>query len=209
MKLNVYAKDGNKTNNTVELSEAVFGIEPNDHAIWLEVRALQANKRQGTHSTKGRSYVSGGGRKPFRQKGTGRARQGTIRAPHHVGGGRVFGPEPRSYNMKINKKVKQLARRSVLTYKAREEKIFVVEDFNFEKPSTKGFTEMLSGLNLSGKRVLLCTADYAPALVKSAANIYKVQVCESNTFSAYDLLKADVIVFQEGALNKVNEVLGK
>lgn len=209
MKLNVYAKDGNKTSNTVELSDAVFGIEPNDHAIWLEVRALQANKRQGTHSTKGRSYVSGGGRKPFRQKGTGRARQGTIRAPHHVGGGRVFGPEPRSYNMKINKKVKQLARRSVLTYKAREEKIVVVEDFNFEKPSTRGFTEMLSGLNLTGKRVLFCTSEYAPALVKSAANIYKVQVCESNTFSAYDLLKADTIVFQQGALNKVNEVLGK
>ncbi len=209
MKLTVFAQDGSKKGTEVELNKNVFEIEPNDHVIWLDVRTIRANGRQGTHSSKGRSFVSGGGKKPFRQKGTGRARQGTISAPHHVGGGRVFGPSPRSYRMKINKKVKALARRSALTYKAREQKIVVVEDFNFDQPSTKNFKNILQNLNLADKKVLFCTSENAPMLVKSAANLYNVEVRESVTFSTYDLLKADTILFQEGALNKVNEVLGK
>jgi large subunit ribosomal protein L4 len=207
MKLTVYGQDGKKTGNEVELNDSIFQIEPVDHAIWLDVRLIMANKRQGTHQTKGRSFVSGGGKKPFKQKGTGRARQGSSRAPHHVGGGRVFGPSPRTYSMKVNKKVKALARRSALSYKAKEQKIVVVENFNYDTPSTKNMVNLLSGLNLTDKRVLFCTADKSDAIVKSASNIYKVEVRESVTFSTYDVLKADTLVLQEGAVNKINEVL--
>ncbi len=209
MKVNVYGIDGQKTSTQVELNDSVFGIEPNDHVIWLDVKAILANRRQGTHKTKGRSEVSGGGKKPFRQKGTGRARQGTIRAPHFVGGGRVFGPQPRDYSQKVNKKVKKLARKSALSHKAKEEKILVVQNFNYDKPSTKEMLNMLKSFELDNKKVLLCTAEYAPMIVKSAGNLYNVEVRESNTFSTYDVLKADTIILQEGALQKVNEVLSK
>ena len=208
MKLDVYAQDGKKTSAKADLNEKVFKIEPVDHAIWLDVRLINANKRQGTHQSKGRSFVSGGGKKPFKQKGTGRARQGTTRAPHHVGGGRVFGPSPRNYLMKVNKKVKALARRSALSYKARDEKIVVVENFNYDVPSTKNIITLLNGLNLADKKVLFCTAENSANIVKSTANLYKVQVRESDTFSTYDILRAEAIVFQQDALNKINEVLG-
>lgn len=209
MKLSIIDQNGKETATKVDLSKKVFGIEPNDHAIWLDVKYIRANARQGTHQTKGRSYVSGGGKKPFRQKGTGRARQGTIRAPHHVGGGRVFGPEPRTYKSKLNKKVKLLARRSALSYKAKDQKIIIVENFNYEKPSTKGIRDFVTNLELSGKNVLFCTSGNAPEIVKSTANLYNIQVRDSITFSTYDVLKADTIVLQEGALQKINEVLGK
>jgi len=208
MKLNVYTQDGKKTDSQVSLNDKIFAMDPNDHAIWLDVRLIQANKRQGTHQTKGRSYVAGGGRKPFRQKGTGRARQGTTRAPHHVGGGRVFGPEPRTYSMKVNKKVKELARKSALSYKAKDKKIVVIENFDLEEPSTKKIKSILSSLNLENKKTLLCTEGTSKTIVKSATNLYKLDVRESITFSTYDILKADTIVLQEGALKKVNEVLG-
>jgi len=208
MKLNVFGQDGKKTATEVELNDKIYNIDPVDHAIWLDIRLINANKRQGTHQTKGRSFVSGGGRKPFKQKGTGRARQGTIRAPHHVGGGRVFGPNPRNYLMKVNKKVKSLARRSALSYKMLDQKVLVVENFNIEKPSTKDIVNLLSGFNLNDKKVLFCTAENSPAIVKSAANLYKVNVVESATFSTYDILHADTLVLQEGAVNKINEVLG-
>ena len=209
MKLNVFEQNGKKTTAQAELSDKVFAIEPNDHVIWLDVKALRAARRQGTHQTKGRSFVSGGGKKPFRQKGTGRARQGTIRAPHHVGGGRVFGPEPRNYRMKVNKKVRLLARKSALTYKAKDNKIVVVKDFDYENPSTKAVKNMLEALKLDGKRVLICTNGTLRNVVKSAANIYGVEVRDSVTFSTYDILKADTLIMQEGALKKVNEVLGR
>jgi large subunit ribosomal protein L4 len=208
MKLNIIAQDGKDTAKKAELSDKVFKIKPNEHAVWLDVKVIRANKRQGTHQTKGRSYVSGGGRKPFRQKGTGRARQGSTRAPHHVGGGRVFGPSPRTYDMKINKKVKALAKCSVLSDKAGSKKIMVLEDFNLEKPSTKQILDLLSALNLSDKKVLLCTSELSKNIVKSVSNLYKVEVRESNTFSSYDVLWADTVLFQVGALAKVNEVLG-
>jgi len=208
MKLNVFGQNGKETAAKVELNDAVFGIEPNDHAIWLDVKLIRANGRQGTHQTKGRSFVAGGGRKPFRQKGTGRARQGTIRAPHHVGGGRVFGPSPRTYSMKVNKKVKRLARMSALSYKAKDKKIVVVEDFNYEKPSTKNILDFLSAMKLDDKRVLLCTAENSPEIVRSAGNLYNVEIRESITFSTYDVLKADTVIFQQSAVNKINEVLG-
>ena len=209
MKLNVFGQNGKETAAQAELNDAVFGIEPNDHAIWLDVKLIRANGRQGTHQTKGRSFVSGGGRKPFRQKGTGRARQGTIRAPHHVGGGRVFGPSPRTYLMKVNKKVKKLARLSALSYKAIGQKIVVVEDFNYEKPSTKNILDFLTAMKLNDKKVLLCTAENAPEIVRSADNIYNVEIRDSFTFSTYDVLKADTVIFQQSAVNKINEVLGR
>jgi len=208
MKLDIYSQDGKKTSKQVDLSDTVFAIEPNDHAIWLDVRLIQANKRQGTHQTKGRSFVSGGGKKPFRQKGTGRARQGTSRAPHHVGGGRVFGPEPRTYMMKVNKKVKSLARKSALSYKAKENKIVALDNFDYDQPSTKSIKDLLSALKLDNKKVLICTGEMSQSILKSAANLYNVEVRESITFSTYDVLKADTILMQEGALKKVNEVLG-
>lgn len=209
MKVHVFSEDGKKTDKQVDLKKEVFGIEPNDHAIWFDIKIVRANQRQGTHATKARSYVAGGGRKPFRQKGTGRARQGTIRAPHHVGGGRVFGPSPREHNKKINKKVKSLARRSALSYKAKDGKILVVENFDYDRPSTKKIKAFLETLNPDTRKVLLCTADYSANLVRSAANLYQVNVRESNTFSTYDILNADTVIMQEGALAKVNEVLAK
>jgi large subunit ribosomal protein L4 len=209
MKVDIYKQDGTKTNKKADLSDSIFAIEPNDHAIWLDIRLIQANKRQGTHRTKGRSEVSGGGKKPFRQKGTGRARQGTIRAPHHVGGGRVFGPSPRTYNMKVNKKVKKLARNSALSYKAKSNQIKVVEDFNFDTPSTRKIMSVLESLELANQKVLLCTNGKSDTILKSAGNLHKLEIRDSITFSTYDILKADTVLIQEGALKKVNEVFGK
>jgi large subunit ribosomal protein L4 len=209
MKVDILNEAGKKTGKKVDLVEKVFAIEPHDHAIWLDIRSIRANQHQGTHSTKGRSYVSGGGKKPFRQKGTGRARQGTIRAPHHVGGGRVFGPHPHTYNIEINKKVKILARKSALSYKAKENGILVVEDFSYKKPKTNVFTKFLHDLELSDKKVLLLTAKNEKNIYLSASNIPKVAVRESVTFSTYDVLNAEKLVVQESALQKINEVLGK
>lgn len=209
MKVEVYTQSGTKKNTKADLNDKIFAVEPNDHAIWLDIRLIQANKRQGTHQTKGRSFVAGGGRKPFRQKGTGRARQGTIRAPHHVGGGRVFGPEPRTYKMKVNKKVKLLARNSALSYKAKDKKIKIIENFDFDAPSTKKMLTILESLELANKKVLLCTDGPSKTIVKSANNLYKVEVRDSITISTYDVLNADTVLMQEGALNKVNEVFGR
>jgi large subunit ribosomal protein L4 len=209
MKVDILNEAGKKTGKKIELDEKIFAIEPHDHAIWLDVRSIRANQRQGTHSTKGRSYVSGGGRKPFRQKGTGRARQGSIRAPHHVGGGRIFGPHPHTYHVEINKKVKVLARRSALSYKAKENGILVVEDFSYNKPKTSTFTKFLNNLELSDKKVLLLTAKNEKNIHLSASNIPKVAIRESITFSTYDVLYAEKLVVQESALQKINEVLGK
>jgi large subunit ribosomal protein L4 len=207
MKIKVMNISGKQTSRSVELPDTIFNIKPNDHLIWLDVRSIRANQRQGTHKTKGRSDVRGGGRKPFRQKGTGRARQGTIRAPHHVGGGRVFGPEPRTYKVGINKKMKKLARKSALSYKAKESHIIVVEDFLFDAPKTKRITDILSALEMQNKKVLLLTAANDTHLNSSAQNLHKLSVRDSVTFSTYDVLWAEKIVMQEGALNKINEVL--
>lgn len=209
MKVHIFAEDGKKTEKQVELDKKVFAIEPNDHAIWYAVRVVRANGRQGTHATKGRVEVAGGGRKPFRQKGTGRARQGTTRAPHHVGGGRVFGPSPRDYTMKINKKLKNLARRSALTYKAKNKKVLIVENFDYDAPSTKKMKTLLDSINPEARSVLFCTADYSKNILRSATNLFNVQVRESATFSTYDIMRADTVIMQEGALSKVSEVLGK
>lgn len=201
MKLDVYKIDGTKTGEQVELSKDIFEIEPNDHVLYLAVKAYLANQRQGTHKTKERSEVSGGGKKPWRQKGTGRARAGTIRSPLWVGGGTVFGPKPRDYNQKLNKKVIALARKSALSYKAKANQILVVEDFNFETPKTKEFVKILSSLQLKGKKVLLLTNGTLENVYKSGRNVERVSILEANKASAYEILNNQILVLQKSAIN--------
>ena len=209
MDLKVLDINGKATGKSVKLSDKIFAIEPNDHAIWLDVRSIRANQRQGTHAAKNRSAVSGGGKKPFRQKGTGRARQGTSRAPHHVGGGVVFGPSPRTYSVGINKKVKTLAKKSALSYKAKNKDVIVVKNFETDEVSTKKLTNMLAALEIADLKVLILTEKNDPKLYLSSKNLYKVEVRESTTFSTYDILNAKKLIMQEGVLNTMNEVYGK
>ncbi|RMF60757.1 MAG: 50S ribosomal protein L4 [Calditrichaeota bacterium] len=209
MELQVYNINGSPTGEKVELKPEVFEVEPNDHAIYLAVKAYLANQRQGTHSVKNRSAVAGGGKKPFRQKGTGRARQGTIRAPHMVGGGRAFGPHPRDYRMDLPKKVRLLARKSALSYKAREGKIVVVEDFEFDAPKTRRVVDILTNLEIQDKKVLILTGKNDLNLYKSVRNIPYKNVLNAPQFSTYDVLNADVVLMHKGAVGIINEVLGK
>ncbi|MFH1196380.1 MAG: 50S ribosomal protein L4 [bacterium] len=202
MKLDVYKIDGTKSGETVELSDEIFGIEPNDHAIYLSVTGHLANQRQGTHKSKERSEVSGGGKKPWRQKGRGTARAGTSRSPLWVGGGRVFGPKPRDYSKKINKKVARLARKSAATYKAKAEQIMIVEDFNFEAPKTKEFVNVLSALNIKGKKTLLLTNGTLATVYKSGRNIPKINIMEADKASTYDILNNQILLMQKGAVDK-------
>jgi large subunit ribosomal protein L4 len=208
MKLNVYSEAGKKTTKSVDLSDKIFKIEPHDHSIWLDIRSIRANQRQGTHAAKGRSDVSGGGRKPFRQKGTGRARQGTIRAPQYKGGGSVFGPQPRNYWIGVNKKVKKLARISALSYKAKSENVLIVEDFTYDEPKTNRIKSFLDALELGDKKVLLLTGKNEENLNLSARNLYNVEIRESVGFSTYDVLRAEKLIVQESAAKTINEVLG-
>jgi len=208
MKLKVYKSDGKATRRSVTLDESVFGIEPNDHAIWLDVRSIQANGRQGTHKTKERGEVRGGGAKPWRQKGTGRARVGTIRSPLWPGGGRTFGPRPKSYTVGVNRKTKALARKSALTYKAREDAIRVLEDFSFDQPKTSDMVAMLAALELADKKVLVLTGSADVNLYKSGRNLPRVSVVDAASASTYDLLNAGVLVFQESGLQRLTGALG-
>lgn len=210
MKLYVHKLDGSKTKSQVTLSDAVFAMEPNDYAIYQAVRLEEANNRQGTHMTKNRAVVSGGGRKPFKQKGTGRARQGTIRAPQMRGGGTVFGPSHiRDYGFRLPKKVKKLARISALSYKAKEKEIIVVEDFKFDKPQTKRVIEFVKTMNLEGKKTMIITGELDKNFVKSANNVYGFNVREGSQFSTRDVIYAGVVVIQKSAVKQLNEVLGK
>jgi len=207
MNLEVLNTDGQPAAKKVKLNPNVFDTEPNDHVIYLSVKSYLANQRQGTNSVKNRSAVSGGGAKPFRQKGTGRARQGTNRSPLMPGGGRAFGPHPRDYRMNLPKKVKKMARNFALTYKAREKKVVIVEDFKFDEPKTRKFIELLKNLKIEDAKVLFLTTDNDINLYKSARNVPYANVQKSPDFSTYDVLNADVVIFQRGALEKVNEVL--
>ncbi|MDH7604964.1 MAG: 50S ribosomal protein L4 [Melioribacter sp.] len=200
MKLDVYKIDGTKTGEQVELSKDIFEIEPNDHALYLAVKAYLANQRQGTHKTKERSEVRGGGKKPWRQKGRGGARAGSIRSPLWIGGGTIFGPKPRDYRQKLNKKVNALARKSALSYKAKNNQIIVLEDFNFEKPKTKDFVNILKALNIDGKKTLLLTNGTLENVYKSGRNIERVNILEANKASAYELLNNQVLILQKSAL---------
>ena len=201
MKLEVYKKDGTKSGETVELSTEIFEIEPNDHVLYLAVKAYLANQRQGTHKAKERSEVRGGGKKPWKQKGRGGARAGTTRSPLWVGGGSIFGPKPRDYRQKVNKKVTSLARKSALSYKAKANQILVVEDFNFEAPKTKEFVTLLDALKVKCKRTLLLTNGNQSNVYKSGRNIPKINVLEASKASAYDLLNTQVLLLQKSAVN--------
>ncbi|MGB9663543.1 MAG: 50S ribosomal protein L4 [Ignavibacteria bacterium] len=207
MKVDIYKIDGSLTGRQVELNPKVFDIQPNDHAIYLAVKAYLANQRQGTAKAKERSEVSGGGKKPWRQKGTGRARAGSIRSPLWVGGGTIFGPKPRDYEMKLPKKVKLLARLSALTYKAKSNQIVVVEDFDFEQPKTKEMFNIIKSLNLSEKKTLLLTGSYAKNIYLSGRNIPTLNVLEAQKASTYDILNNKVLLLQESALNLINQQL--
>lgn len=190
----------------IELAETIFGIEPNGPVLHQAVVMQQASLRQGTHSTKGRSEVRGGGRKPWKQKGTGRARQGSIRSPQWVGGGVVFGPTPRSYSFSLNKKVRRLAIKSALSSKVKAEEIIVLDDLNLATPKTKEMISILASLSATGK-ALVVTADYNETVALSARNIPGVKFIEADGVNVLDVLKHDKLIITKGAVEKVEEVL--
>ncbi|MCF8242204.1 MAG: 50S ribosomal protein L4 [Melioribacteraceae bacterium] len=207
MKVDIYKIDGSKSGSQLDLNDDIFGVEPNDHVVYLAVKAHLANKRQGTHKAKERNEVRGGGRKPWRQKGRGTARAGTSRSPIWVGGGRIFGPKPRDYSQKLNKKVSVLARKSALSYKAKAEQIVIVEDFNFDEPKTKDFAKILDALKISGKRALLLTNGTLLNVYKSGRNIPKVNIVEANKASTYDLVNNQVLLLQQSAVEQLVNTL--
>ncbi len=209
MEVSVLNIKGQDTGKKVTLNDSVFGVEPNDHAIYLDVKQYLAAQRQGTAKTKERSELSGSTRKLGRQKGGGGARRGDINSPLLVGGARVFGPKPRDYRFKLNKKVKQLARRSALSYKVQENSLVVVEDFTFEAPKTKNFIALLNDLNLAGKKVLVVAAGSDKNLYLSARNLPKAKVAVASDINTYGVLDASVLVLTESAVAKVEEVLAK
>ena len=209
MEVSVLNIKGQDTGKKVTLNDSVFGVEPNDHAIYLDVKQYLAAQRQGTAKTKERSELSGSTRKLGRQKGGGGARRGDINSPLLVGGARVFGPKPRDYRFKLNKKVKQLARRSALSYKVQENALVVVEDFTFEASKTKNFIALLNDLDLAGKKVLVVAAGSDKNLYLSARNLPKAKVAVASDINTYGVLDASVLVLTESAVAKVEEVLAK
>ena len=209
MEVNVLNIKGEDTGRKITLNESIFGIEPNDHAIYLDVKQFMANQRQGTHKSKERSEISGSTRKLGRQKGGGGARRGDINSPVLVGGGRVFGPQPRDYGFKLNKKVKALARRSALSYKAQENAIVVVEDFTFEAPKTKEFINLAKNLKVSDKKVLLVLPEANKAVYLSARNVERANVALAASLNTYSVLNAGVLVVTESSLKVIDNILTK
>src|SRR5690554_1043800 len=203
MELKVYNINGSDTGRIVTISDTLLGIEPNDHAIWLDVKQFLANQRQGTHKSKERSEVSGSTRKLKRQKGTGGARAGDINSPLMVGGGRVFGPRPRDYSFKLNKKVKRLARLSALTYKAKESNLIIVEDFNFEAPKTKNMIKLLGDMNLNEKKSLFVLNNQDNFVILSARNLSNVNITNPQSVNTYDILHANNVIFSETAIREI------
>lgn len=200
---------GQETGRTVVLNDAVYAIEPNDHAIYLDVKLIMANRRQGTAKSKERSEMSGSTRKLGRQKGGGGARRGDINSPVLVGGARVFGPTPRDYGFKLNLKVRRLARKSALSYKAKENAIVVVEDFTFDSPKTKSMLEVLNNLNISDKKALFVTPSADKAVYLSARNLQRVNTITASALNTYAVLDADVMVVEESALAVIDANLTK
>ncbi len=209
MELAVYHIDGSKTSKTVKLNEEIFGISPNDHAIYLDVKQHMANRRQGTHSTKGRSEVKGSTRKLRRQKGTGAARIGDIKSPILRGGGIIFGPKPRDYSFKLNKKVKTLARKSALSYKAIEQNVVVLEDFNMDEPKTKKYIEILKKFELENKKSLLVLPSRDPIIERSARNVPKARTILASQLNTYIILDSRKLLILESSLKEIEQVLLK
>ena len=209
MEINVLDINGQETGRKVTLNESIFGIEPNDHVLYLDVRQYLANQRQGTHKAKERSEHAGSTRKLGRQKGGGGARHGDINSPLLRGGGRVFGPRPRDYRFKLNKKVKVLARKSALSYKAQENAIIVVEDFNFEAPKTKDFIKVAKNLKVEGKKLLMVLPEANKNVYLSARNLQRSEIALAAQLNSYKVLNADVMVITENSLKAIEAVLNK
>jgi large subunit ribosomal protein L4 len=209
MEVAVLKYSGEKTSKKVNLSDDVFGVEPNDHAIYLDVKSILANQRQGTHKSKQRNEISGSSKKIKKQKGTGGARAGNIKNPQFKGGGRVFGPTPRDYSFKLNKKVKDLARKSALSYKAKDNAIAVLEDFNFDSPKTKQYVNLLNALSLGDKKTLLILGENNKNVVMSGRNIENAKITTVDQINTYDLMHADNVIFVESSISKVENLLNK
>ena len=205
MELKVLNKEGKETGRKVTLNEQIFGIEPNDHAIYLDVKQYMANQRQGTSKSKERGEITGSTRKIKKQKGTGTARAGSIKSPIFRGGGTIFGPRPRNYDFKLNKKVKQLARKSALTYKAAENSILVLEDLNLEAPKTKEMVAIKTNLQLADKKSLFVLPVENNSIYLSSRNLKDVSVVTASELSTYQILNAKTIVFMEGSVSKIEE----
>ena len=206
MKLTVYNREGAEAGRSVELDDAIFGLEPNDHAIWLDVRAIQAHKRQGTHKTKERSEVAKSRRKLYRQKGTGNARAGDAKSPLRKGGGTIFGPRPHEYKLRVNQKTKQLARRSAIKYKLDGDAFRVVEALDLSTPKTREVAGMLKGNGVAGKALIL-TNGMDDVFYRSARNIAGIRVLPADQASTLDLMNAKMILLQEGAVDALTEAL--
>ena len=207
MQLSVYKIDGSLTGEKVTLDPSVFEVKPNDNAIYQAVRSFMANQRQGTHKVKPRNEVRGGGKKPFKQKKTGRARSGTSRSPLWIGGGSIFGPTPHDYMVRIPAKMKKLARKSALSYKAKDQAIVVVEDFSPSAPKTKEIANVLKALSLSAKKTLLLTGKTDRTLLKSGRNIATLKVLEANKASTYEILNNQVLLIQKSAVEVLQNSL--
>jgi large subunit ribosomal protein L4 len=208
MEISVYKIDGQDSGKKVVLDDNVFGIEPNNHAIYLDVKQYLANQRQGTHKTKERWEIAHSTKKIIRQKGSGGARHGSLKAGIFVGGGRIFGPQPRDYRFKLNKKLKQLARRSALSYKAQEQAITVLEPFNMEAPKTKDFLAICKNLQVEGKKILMVLPDNNNNIYLSSRNVEKAKVITVNELNTYDIVNAQNLILIEGVEALINEHLG-
>lgn len=207
MELSVFNISGKDTGKKVSLDDAIYGIEPNDHVLWLDVKQYLANQRQGTHKSKERSELSGSTRKLIKQKGGGGARRGDIKSPLLVGGARVFGPKPRDYSFKLNKKVKVLARKSALAYKAKDNQIVVVEDFSFETPRTKDFIALTNSLQVADKKVVLVLSDQNKNVYLSARNLERVKVVTASEINAYTILNCSSLILAESSLAVIDKLL--
>lgn len=205
MKLEVQNIQGSGTGREVELPEEIFGIEPNEHAVYLAVKAHLANRRQGTHKAKERGEIAGSTRKLHRQKGTGGSRKGDIKNPLYKGGGRIFGPRPRNYSQRLNKKVRALAKASALSTKAGNGSLMIVEDFSFDAPRTKNFLDILRNFKLDGDKTLWVTADHEREVYLSSRNLPKTQVIRASDVNPYDILHANKIILSEGAIEKIKQ----
>lgn len=208
MEISVLKNSGEDTGRKVTLSDDIFGIEPNDHAIYLDVKQYLANQRQGTHKSKERNEIAGSTKKIKRQKGTGTARAGSIKSPIFRGGGRVFGPQPRDYSFKLNKKLKSLARKSALAYKAKDNGLVVLEDISFESPKTKDFVKVLNGLSVADKKTLLVLPDSANKnVVLSGRNVKNAKITTADSLNTYDVLNADSLLISESSIEKLENLL--
>ncbi|MCG8310366.1 MAG: 50S ribosomal protein L4 [Cytophagales bacterium] len=207
MNVAIFNIKGEDTGRKAKLNDKVFKVEPNDHAIYLDVKQYLANQRQGTHKSKERAEIVGSTKKVKRQKGTGTARMGSLKSPLLRGGGRVFGPQPRNYGFKLNKKIKSLARKSALSYKVKEKDLTVVEDFSLDQPKTKSYLEILSSLSFGDKKTLMVIPEVDKNIVLSGRNIRKAKIILANNVNTYDVLNADKLILCEGSIKKIENIL--